>query len=650
MNGKRDLRSDVSRTGAVLLGLVALGWLGTTATAADWPTLRGNPQRTGFVQTTLTPPFRLAWVRHFDGERLGTDMEPIVGDGAVFVATHQGQLYALEADTGLPRWRFTAGGPFLQSPAFANGRVVAPCADGHVYALDAHSGRLQWSFAGDRGGFSASPTIAGGRVFIGSRAGSFFALDLTSGRPGWRREIGVPFRQTAAFADGRVFVTGEDLRVRCFDAATGQVPWVSAQLAGQTARDYYPVIVKSAGRTYVIVRTNPVINMAQRMARDRHFLCQRIAVDDDDWRRVDTWIRSPRAEGNPELWREEQTAIARYEREYPNAQTFFTLEATTGKEAGTAPVLWTAGCQGVPAPPDVLPDGRLLTLYRTVYGHWSFGVAPLVALGILDLPQNHIRLLPFVGGVQPPWDTFWGTADESQNLVVANDLALIVHQDTLSAFDLRTHRLFPIRGERDTFGGFHNLPWALNEWHGPARGGVAVVGQRIFWLVGSRVLCLVAGEPSMTAEDKAVESAALPVHRGSNARSLSKHQVREALAAAVSEVLSRRWAPLFVEPGLAGRQFFFANNADLFEALARAYPHLPTSLQERVNLRLAEEWSQRPPYTKSAWLPLDQGARRESFGVPADLLTRAGNEQLPHPFGNLYAISLYARRCDEKAR
>lgn len=617
---------------------------------ADWPTLRGDVQRTGFVRAELKAPFRLAWVRHFEGERLGTAMEPIVARDQVFVATHNGNLYALSAQTGKPVWRLHADGAFLQSPAFSEGLVVAACTDGHLYAVEAQSGRLSWTFSGDYGGFSASPMVVGDQVFIGSRAGRFVAVDLKSGRLRWRQSAGAPIRQTAAFADGRVFVTAEDLRVRCFDAASGSLVWTSEQLTGQTARDFYPVVTRMRGHTFVVVRTNPVLNMAQQIARDRNLLGRGVGIDDSGWRKLDAWTRSPQAAGNPDLWGKEQAAIVAYEREHREARTFFVLDAGTGKEALTAPVLWAAGCQGVPAPPDVLPDGRLLTVYRTAYGHWSFGVAPLVALGLLNLSDGHIAPLQFVNGVQPPWNTFWGTADESQNFVVANDLVLVVHQGTLSGFDLTTNRLFPIRGERDTFAGFRNLPWARNEWHGPARGGVAVVGQRVYWLVGSRVLCLAAGEPGTTAEDVSIAADTVPMTRGAKPLVMTRSTIQQALANTVNEVLSRRWAPLFVEPGLAGREFFFDNSGDLFEALALAYPHLPADLKRRVKTRLADEWIQHPPWTNAAWFSLTEGARRELFWVPSEVLTRLGQDKPPHPFGNLYAVWLYAKQCDEESR
>src|SRR5690348_1434534 len=95
------------------------------AARADWPMLRGNAQHTGFVRAELKPPYHLAWVREIEGERLGTAMEPIVARGKVLVATHAGNLYALDAQSGEAVWRFQANGAFLHSPATAEGIVVA---------------------------------------------------------------------------------------------------------------------------------------------------------------------------------------------------------------------------------------------------------------------------------------------------------------------------------------------------------------------------------------------------------------------------------------------------------------------------------------------------------------------------------------------
>ncbi|MBI4604819.1 MAG: PQQ-binding-like beta-propeller repeat protein [Planctomycetes bacterium] len=624
--------------------------LGVSSPArADWPMLRGGPERTAFVSEPVRPPFRLAWARRIKLERLGSAVEPVVAAGKVFVATHAGSAFALDAATGAPLWRFRARGPFLHSPAFAAGLVVAASADGRLYALDAATGEARWQVEAGRGGFASSPLAADGVVFAGSRSGELVAVELASGKALWRRHIGTPVRQSAALAEGAVIVTAEDLRVRALDAATGAVRWTSRQLEGQTARDYSPVVVRSGGRVLAAVRTSPAINFSQLIALDRRAICQSAGVDDSDWRKIEAWARSEAARGSPELWAREDEAILRHLRERPEARTFFLLDAKTGEEVAPAPVLWCGGCQGVGAQPAALPDGRMLVFRRSAYGNWTLGVAPLVALGLLDPLRGRVEPLQHAHGAQPPWNTFWGTADESQSFAVAGRLAIAVHQGTLSGFDLDSRRLERIAGDRDTYGGFRNPPWARNEWHGPARGGVAIDGGRLYWITGSRVLCLEPGEGGGPAKDEGIDPSRVPTREAPPLAPATRDEVRDLLAQAVEEAISRRWAPLVLEPGLAGREVLFAEAGDLFASLAWAFPHLGAPLKERVKAALAEEWSRRPPFLGSIQPP-GEGERRELSRVRESALARSGGDPPGHPFGWMHAVLLYAERCGEWER
>lgn len=75
---------------------------------------------------------------------MGSCVEPIVADDKVFVTTHNGSLYALDAQTGEPIWRLKANGSFLHSPSYVNGLVIAGNTDGCLYSIDAQTGKLRW--------------------------------------------------------------------------------------------------------------------------------------------------------------------------------------------------------------------------------------------------------------------------------------------------------------------------------------------------------------------------------------------------------------------------------------------------------------------------------------------------------------------------
>ncbi|MCZ7637204.1 MAG: PQQ-like beta-propeller repeat protein [Verrucomicrobia bacterium] len=194
-----------------------------------------QPPTHGVHAHTAPASYRLAWAAEFPQERLGTALEPIVARGRVFIATHHGNLYALDATSGEALWRFTSPAPFLHAPAAATDVVVAADAAGGLFALDIANGHPRWTLGlaaepdlASAGGCSASPLLAGNLVCVGTRGGWVIARDLDTGAPRWQYRVGVPIRQTAALAGHRLIVTAEDLVVRAFDLRSGIPLWASA--------------------------------------------------------------------------------------------------------------------------------------------------------------------------------------------------------------------------------------------------------------------------------------------------------------------------------------------------------------------------------------------------------------------------------------
>jgi outer membrane protein assembly factor BamB len=188
--------------------------------------------------------------------RMPIASSPAVADGLVYFVSSTGALAAIDAKTGQPAWVFPGefekkfeakglhGYPnagqvipdawdfYTSSPAVANGKVYFGTGDGNVYAVDAKSGILQWKFTtGDV--VHASPSVAGSTVYIGSYDGNFYALDADSGAQKWVFEAGrdavmhnqVGFQSSAAVVDGTVYVGCRDAHVYALDAATGRKKW-----------------------------------------------------------------------------------------------------------------------------------------------------------------------------------------------------------------------------------------------------------------------------------------------------------------------------------------------------------------------------------------------------------------------------------------
>ncbi len=476
------------------LGLVAwaatllasdLAYSNQNNTQQNWPMLRHDLARSGRVETALYPPYEIAWVRDFNGEMILTRSEPIVAAGKVFVGTYQGGLYCLDIHTGEQAWMLRLPGPILHAPSWSEDRLFVPGTFG-ICAVDASSGRRLWCFAAGRGGFATSPAVVNDLVLAGARDGNFVALDVHSGQRRWNIPVGAPIRLTAAVANDVAFFAAEDMRVYAVNITEGKIRWRSEKLWGQSFRDYAPLVVSGK----VIVRSSPVLHFATHVASDTAFLARQAGLPDNHWQTIDAFLRSEKIWATPDQIQAEQAAIRQRLRKEPWLKTFYVLEADSGREEIVAPVLYTGGCAGVGNPPALGPDGRVVVIYRSAYGNFSLGVAPFVSVGLLDVSTGNIEPIFHQHGKQPPWNTFWGTADEAQSLTTAENLIYFCHQGTLSVLDLSTRRLAPVAGKRDSWGGFTNVPGILNEWHGPARGSAVVVDDLILWITGSRLIAV----------------------------------------------------------------------------------------------------------------------------------------------------------------
>lgn len=130
---------------------------------------------------------------------------PIVVDGVMFLSGWDGYVWALDAATGKPHWRYRHAIP-LDVPlccgnvnrgvAVARGRVYVATLNGQLVALDAATGKLAWqrTFADVCAGESATlaPLVVKDKVVVGSSGaeygvrGHIDAFDLATGAPAWR--------------------------------------------------------------------------------------------------------------------------------------------------------------------------------------------------------------------------------------------------------------------------------------------------------------------------------------------------------------------------------------------------------------------------------------------------------------------------------
>lgn len=149
---------------------------------------------------------------------------PTVAAGRVYVGSDDRHLYALDAETGATLWSFETQRPVRGAAVVDDRHIVFGSADRHVYALDINSGLELWRFAADDW-IVATPLLIGKRVFVGAGNGDFFALDVDTGKPIWRFHSGAKVWFRPAADAQSVFFGSGDGHLYALDQATGTERW-----------------------------------------------------------------------------------------------------------------------------------------------------------------------------------------------------------------------------------------------------------------------------------------------------------------------------------------------------------------------------------------------------------------------------------------
>jgi len=112
----------------------------------DWFTNFGNLANTNASNQDLNPPFRLKWIRRYEGTFKHT---PVCGGERMYTHTAEGQIFAVEQETGRLLWRRYWPGVHLSftSPIYHEERLFVPQAGikgSLLRCLDAATGELIW--------------------------------------------------------------------------------------------------------------------------------------------------------------------------------------------------------------------------------------------------------------------------------------------------------------------------------------------------------------------------------------------------------------------------------------------------------------------------------------------------------------------------
>jgi len=136
----------------------------------DWYTSFANFANTNASDQALKPPFRLKWIRRYEGTAKHMS---VCGGGRMYTHTAEGQVFAVEQETGRLLWRRYFPGVHVSytAPLYHRERLFVPQAGlkkCRLRCLDAATGELLWEapFSGSPSWNRQLPPIVHGNLVI----------------------------------------------------------------------------------------------------------------------------------------------------------------------------------------------------------------------------------------------------------------------------------------------------------------------------------------------------------------------------------------------------------------------------------------------------------------------------------------------------
>jgi outer membrane protein assembly factor BamB len=179
---------------------------GGPTTGLDVPTWKGGITRTG-VNPGPGPAAEpvVLWDVRLDAM---VESQPLVIDGTVIVATTDGDLLGIDADTGKPAWdtvHLPAG--VKSQPAVDAGALYLVTDDGMLHAMSLADRSERWPAVPGFDPF-AVVAVADGRIIAG-RPGELVAVRAADGTEAWHAEILGSTHQKLAVDGGFAYVTAD---------------------------------------------------------------------------------------------------------------------------------------------------------------------------------------------------------------------------------------------------------------------------------------------------------------------------------------------------------------------------------------------------------------------------------------------------------
>lgn len=229
------------------------------------------------------------YVASFDGNVLALDPEtgqerwktelnmqlsagPAAHDGLVAVASRDGHVIVLDAITGVEKWRTYIAGEALSQPLINDDFIVVQTIDNRLRALSRFDGRQRWAIEQTAPALTlrgvASPLLVGSSVIAGFDNGHLAAIDVKTGDIVWDSMLAMSSGRSdldrLSDVNGAIAVVGQDIFAAGYNGLIAALASESGQILWSREISSHVGVAADWNSVYTAREDGEVIAMSRR--------------------------------------------------------------------------------------------------------------------------------------------------------------------------------------------------------------------------------------------------------------------------------------------------------------------------------------------------------------------------------------------------
>lgn len=149
---------------------------------------------------------------------------PVIDEDRLYLGSLDHYLYALDLSSGEVIWEVDLGAAIADSPTLTNGYLLVGTFGQIVDAVDVESGQVVWTFEAEDSVWG-NPSVSGDVAYVGDVSGLVYALNIEDGTEIWRQQVDGAVAASPLATDGVVYVVTEIGMVYPLATSDGTILW-----------------------------------------------------------------------------------------------------------------------------------------------------------------------------------------------------------------------------------------------------------------------------------------------------------------------------------------------------------------------------------------------------------------------------------------